>query len=718
MLRQKKGNDLNFNIIVYYKDENENKIIENLYNCTDIELIISNKYKPLKTLNNSFQVFQNHIELKYITNQSDVQGLYIITVKYKKDGFNYSCLIDEFELLNEDDETEIVNDDIELFGVVDVVNNDIYVKKTDLNNNLNSINDVLSGHTHNYISLSGGTITGDLNITGNIYQSGSTYETHSEQLYTTNDNIILRDGAATGLNSGEYAGFTAKKYDGVNDGQLVFDKDGWARVGDVGNLQKIATIEETTTNNYLMKYNTSTNRLEGVNPSTLPVTTASDLKYVAQNGGKRYHAIPVSTYITVSTIDNRIIKTGGAAFPFVGGKIIIGGIEYIVNNRIGNNELEIVGTFPNNMVGVSFTYVSLSQLDSSDGRSYFYTAGGGQWLQSTAGGGIGGVALETNGAYYSGSAINTKSDFIYSWSATSNQFNTKDLGIRRESAGLLTVFDGSNTSEYRDLKVKNVFADNIVFQDGAKYYHDTKWFTTQSGQTITISANGLTATLSNPINNYQFSSSMVGAKLIINGVGRIISGYTSPSVVTLSIPFLPSMFNQIYDYTLFGIYSKAYQSTDGTATNNYYNTSGVKTIFVDGNNNYNANCTYALFNYLEGNTVGIKNGYLGLALGTKIVATNQSGSGYQSTPDIGLIRGGVGLWTVFDGVTTNNLRDIKLRKLIAESSIKIGDDTDIASIDKVGSIRYRTSGNNSYCEMCMQTGTSNYSWIIIKQNSW
>ena len=51
-------------------------------------------------------------------------------------------------------------------------------------------------------------------------------------------------------------------------------------------------------------------------------------------------------------------------------------------------------------------------------------------------------------------------------------------------------------------------------------------------------------------------------------------------------------------------------------------------------------------------------------------------------------------------------------------SLKVSNDTATATISNVGAIRYRTSGNNSYCEMSMQTATNAYSWVIIKQNSW
>lgn len=50
--------------------------------------------------------------------------------------------------------------------------------------------------------------------------------------------------------------------------------------------------------------------------------------------------------------------------------------------------------------------------------------------------------------------------------------------------------------------------------------------------------------------------------------------------------------------------------------------------------------------------------------------------------------------------------------------IQLADDSDAASADKVGTIRYREEANNSYIEMCMKTGAGSYAWIVIKQNSW
>jgi len=57
-------------------------------------------------------------------------------------------------------------------------------------------------------------------------------------------------------------------------------------------------------------------------------------------------------------------------------------------------------------------------------------------------------------------------------------------------------------------------------------------------------------------------------------------------------------------------------------------------------------------------------------------------------------------------------------KLQVNGAVQVADDTDTASASKVGALRYRTSGNNSYVDMCMQTGASTYAWINIVQNSW
>ena len=57
-------------------------------------------------------------------------------------------------------------------------------------------------------------------------------------------------------------------------------------------------------------------------------------------------------------------------------------------------------------------------------------------------------------------------------------------------------------------------------------------------------------------------------------------------------------------------------------------------------------------------------------------------------------------------------------QLDVNGGIKIADDTDTITVDKVGTIRYRTDANNSYMDMAMQTGVATYQWVNIKTNTW
>ena len=66
------------------------------------------------------------------------------------------------------------------------------------------------------------------------------------------------------------------------------------------------------------------------------------------------------------------------------------------------------------------------------------------------------------------------------------------------------------------------------------------------------------------------------------------------------------------------------------------------------------------------------------------------------------------------GIGTNS----PATKLQVAGGIQMADDTATASAAKVGTLKYRVSGNNSYVDMCMQTGASTYVWVNIVQNNW
>lgn len=107
------------------------------------------------------------------------------------------------------------------------------------------------------LTINGVTVlNGNLEVNGDIVQDGSAYETHAEHVFTKDDYIIMRDGAVSGLPQGDYSGFQVKLYDGVNDGRLVIDREGTARVGDVGDEQPLLTRDESAdlTDGHLLEW--------------------------------------------------------------------------------------------------------------------------------------------------------------------------------------------------------------------------------------------------------------------------------------------------------------------------------------------------------------------------------------------------------------------------------------------------------------------------------
>ena len=117
------------------------------------------------------------------------------------------------------------------------------------------------------------TVDGDIVANGDIIQNGSAYETHAEKIYTNDDYIVMRDGAVGPLESGDYSGFQITKYDGNNDGRLVMDRDGVARVGDVGDEQPLATRDESAdlTDNHILKWDATNLKLidSGIDATSL-----------------------------------------------------------------------------------------------------------------------------------------------------------------------------------------------------------------------------------------------------------------------------------------------------------------------------------------------------------------------------------------------------------------------------------------------------------------
>jgi hypothetical protein len=177
---------------------------------------------------------------------------------------------------------------------------------------------------------------GTLHITGNVVQTGDTWETHINHLYTTGNTIILRDGAITAMSAGEYAGFLAKLYDGTNDGQLVFDNNGYARVGDVGSTQIIATREDNPTNDYLVKWSSGNTRFETIIRNTSSVPPSTDRNYLTDLQVTKLNSIESGAQVNLI----EVIKLNGVT-QNISGKTVDMTVQTSV---VTDNTLTGVGT--------------------------------------------------------------------------------------------------------------------------------------------------------------------------------------------------------------------------------------------------------------------------------------------------------------------------------------------------------------------------------------
>ena len=342
-----------------------------------------------------------------------------------------------------------------------------------------------------------------------ISQVGTLYVTHAEQIYTTKNEIILRDGAIAGLGVGEVTGLRAKLYDGVNDGHLVFDRDGWARVGDVGSLQKLATIEETTTDGWLMKYNASTLRLEGFNPLSLPISTATQtalnakqaaLGYTPVNkagdtmtgaligttiqasafqdlngntpfkaikGGVEYHEtkwFTTTQSVTISA-DGLSVTAAGAQFTAgssqVSAMIEINGVRRIITTpNPTTTVVYVTEAFPAAMRGQTYTSAQWGLYCYSE--RYINVAGTPYLVIYDSIGRLGtridDLAIGNFFANITTDGFIAKSNYIIAFTNGTGVFNTRDTGLSRNSAGVLEVNNGT-AGTLRDLKLRNLISE-------------------------------------------------------------------------------------------------------------------------------------------------------------------------------------------------------------------------------------------------------------------
>lgn len=187
-----------------------------------------------------------------------------------------------------------VNGEWELLGSTRIDLSDYYTKEQvdkiikTLTGVFNEKVDIINGNIDKKFDKTGGTVTGDIVVGGNLTVQGKTTTVDSETLRVTDKLIEVGKGNTAPLTSP--AGLITPKYDGTNNGGIVYDHTGTAYVGDIsldsnGNvdvnnsdLQPIATRNAAITDGNIVEWNNTNKTLVDSGKAVDNLSTATNLE--------------------------------------------------------------------------------------------------------------------------------------------------------------------------------------------------------------------------------------------------------------------------------------------------------------------------------------------------------------------------------------------------------------------------------------------------------
>jgi hypothetical protein len=164
-------------------------------------------------------------------------------------------------------------------------------------------------------------------------------------------------------------------------------------------------------------------------------------------------------------------------------------------------------------------------------------------------------------------------------------------------------------------------------------------------------------------------------------------------------------------------YNGSVASASYAQTASYYNGSVASASYAQTASYYNGSVVSASY----AQTASIAPGYLPLTGGTVAgdltVTGNLTAQQYIISSSVTYFTESFSSGSTRFGDTLDDTHQFT-GSLSITGSLQVGNNSAAASISNVGSLRYRTSGNNSYVDMSMQTGASTYEWVNIVQNNW
>lgn len=208
------------------------------------------------------------------------------------------------------------------------------------------------------------TINGNVVIGGNVTVKGTVTSVSAENLKVKNKLIVVAEGNTVTLTSP--AGLLAPKYDGTNNGALVFDGTGTAYVGDVvldkngdidvskSDLQPLVT-RGTLADGKLVKWNSAKLRLEDTGIAADQVALKSDLGATSNFIYKlNYESATIPTIGQVLTLTN----ANFSRTPVVGDVFALMEVVNVNDTYYNNMEVLTVGETTCTAKIMSFTDIT------------------------------------------------------------------------------------------------------------------------------------------------------------------------------------------------------------------------------------------------------------------------------------------------------------------------------------------------------------------------
>jgi hypothetical protein len=229
---------------------------------------------------------------------------------------------------------------------------------------------------------------------------------------------------------------------------------------------KRGQIEDYTSASTQTVLNTKQNLLP--NPITNELSSSTNPTYALQDGTILYHSVKWFTPTGMVSTSATTVTSIGTQFTatMVGAKITINGESRIITGFTSSTVVTVGVAFSTNYSGVVAgnwgVYSRESWLNSTFRN--FLSSTGDVVFRTIAGNSVGfsnGIELTGNAGFYSDN-FSARSDYRFVWSSTSSPFGTKDLGLRRNTAGLLEIYNGVTTdgtlANRRDVLLRNINA--------------------------------------------------------------------------------------------------------------------------------------------------------------------------------------------------------------------------------------------------------------------